>query len=685
MGEASIDIRLWFVALVIAFGFGRVDFTKNRAPRNEDVPNAPPETCKSPDHAFGQHLSLDMKGISSSLLDSEDSLLKSISDAADMLGLNLISSSCQKLSMQQYSCIGALQKAQISVQTWPRSSAIAVDLFIEGSMSLVPAVDVLKKALHADGDDIISFWSIDYRGESVNNRHTDLYHFSLNSMISKVKKELLSTEFNGHKLDIWELLDIDSTVTYEAAVAHNLQEGDPRWTNDELAPTIKDVYLDGQTIATNDEADSPSLEAFVHPGMMTQEHPKHIAILGGIASILSQILKHQAESVTFFQPEEALVDSVREFLPEIYNCSDLVGRADSCLDDKTVTWVKEAPNSWFNERYGETDTKNQPQVMFDVAYTQIALPSEAADLSTYVEPLMKALSPDGVLVISLGRAPTVLHPKGDVGYYASHEKLFRVLEELPEIENMKIYEEDFTLADTSREIVPRSFLVVCKSTSCQQRFNAAPEVIDSQLEERLVGSKSGKPVLEYYDGARHASFQVVPKAYESVYCRRDPMPFECAYRTLDFSKLLFEFDHDPEKSSFEISESGVFATVDIPEGSFIMAKGLAQSLQVPDSTMKAVQDLDTEGMARFLQYDGVFGHSSNFSEKRFLEIGPSHLIRSVDSEKKANIGRWFPSRQQPTFSPVYDRHSGSFDVFMVATKAIPKGGELLKLSHMWED
>jgi hypothetical protein len=62
--------------------------------------------------------------------------------------------------------------------------------------------------------------------------------------------------------------------------------------------------------------------------------------------------------------------------------------------------------------------------------------------------------------------------------------------------------------------------------------------------------------------------------------------------------------------------------------------------------------------------------------------------RTVETEEEANIGRWIPPHPQgrrPKFSPVYERHRLSFDVFAVATKDIPKGTELLKYKNMWVD
>lgn len=71
-----------------------------------------------------------------------------------------------------------------------------------------------------------------------------------------------------------------------------------------------------------------------------------------------------------------------------------------------------------------------------------------------------------------------------------------------------------------------------------------------------------------------------------------------------------------------------------------------------------------------------------------VEVGASYLIRSVENRDEANIGRWIPPHpkgRRPKYSPVYERHRLSFDVFAVATKDIRKGTELQKYKGMWDE
>ena len=85
-----------------------------------------------------------------------------------------------------------------------------------------------------------------------------------------------------------------------------------------------------------------------------------------------------------------------------------------------------------------------------------------------------------------------------------------------------------------------------------------------------------------------------------------------------------------------------------------------------------------------------FGHESKAkgTQRTLVEIGASYLIEEVTSKEDANVGRWIPPHpegRRPKYSPVYERHRLSFDVFAVATKDIPKGAELFKYKGMWEE
>jgi hypothetical protein len=187
---------------------------------------------------------------------------------------------------------------------------------------------------------------------------------------------------------------------------------------------------------------------------------------------------------------------------------------------------------------------------------------------------------------------------------------------------------------------------------------------------------------------------------------------ECAYRGLDLDKELFEFvPGDDEASAFEIrptktvGEDGkevdgaaVYAKVDMPEGSYIMPTHLAASFEVSDDSMENIRGeptKDVEGLGKptviedFIEFVDEHGHPSlqEGSGRNFVEIGGSFLMRTAGEEKEANLRRWIPAHPdgRPKWSPVYDRHRHSFDVFLVASRDIKAGEEILKPSTLWKE
>jgi hypothetical protein len=185
-------------------------------------------------------------------------------------------------------------------------------------------------------------------------------------------------------------------------------------------------------------------------------------------------------------------------------------------------------------------------------------------------------------------------------------------------------------------------------------------------------------------------------------------PFECDYRHLDFSKPIFEYnfeneDENPfkvtadwkgEGDDKEITQTHVFAKVNIPKGSYIMPEHLASSLTLSEKAIENLRDNIGYGgvtvIEDFVAFIDEFGHKSKSegTNRTLVEVGASYLIRAVENKEEANVGRWIPPHpegRRPKYSPVYERHRLSFDVFAVATEDIPAGGELLKYTGMWDE
>jgi len=451
-------------------------------------------------------------------------------------------------------------------------------------------------------------------------------------------------------------------------------------------------------------------EAVVHPAMFAHPDPKNVVIVGGgEGSILCEVLKHKTvEKATMIELDAMLIELSRKYLPAFSDCSDFEGRAENCFDDELVTVLHEDGIEWFVDRYGP-EPSQKPVDPIDVIVVDVLYPEDSTTRSDKVyrdanfwSSLMKSLSGDGVLAIVVGKAPNIHDPKPDLGVYKHREALFNILEELPEVAGMFVYEEAHAGFEE-----PHSFLAVCKNANCRSRWYAESDAIDFQIYERIVRTKSKERALVHFDGSTQRSYQVPPKAWETVYCRREPTPFECAYRWLDTTKELHDYViGDQEASSFEVKattgdngevQTQVFATVNISKGSYIMPEHLASSFIISDQSI-ANLEINTKVagtgnvtiIADLLEFIDDYGHPSGAEGigLNIVEVGASYMIRTVENKEDANVGRWVPphpSGSRPVYSPVYERHRLSFDVFLVATKDIAKGEEILKYTGMWDE
>jgi len=402
--------------------------------------------------------------------------------------------------------------------------------------------------------------------------------------------------------------------------------------------------------------------------------------------------------------DEELVQIVKEHMPYLSDCTNLVGRANDCFADPISRLIIQDGKEYFQQQNDQGISNQFDVVIMDALEPELESPIAQGlyEMKT-LDNIFQSLTDEGILIIQIGRAPTLLDPRPDIGYNAPREQLFQKMESLPDVQAMFVYEDAHSGFNE-----PRAFMVVCKSSSCRARFYATADEMDYLIYDRIVRTNSKARALSYFDGVTHLGYQVAPKAWETIYCRREPTPFECSYRFLDFKAPLMEYNMDDEsKGAFLVTadyaageedskstpQTHVWANVDIPKGAYIMAEHLASSLQLSYQSIENLQQNMQYGgvtvIGDFVDFVKEYGHDSQSkgSARRLVEIGASYFIQAVDSESDANVGRWIPPHPQgirPKYSPVYERHRLSFDVFMVATKDIPKGTELKRYSLMWE-
>ena len=437
----------------------------------------------------------------------------------------------------------------------------------------------------------------------------------------------------------------------------------------------------------------------------------HYLVGGGEGATLKEVLKHKTvQSVTMVEIDEEVIQIVKQYMPDLSDCTDLLDRANDCFADPATHLIIQDAQVYFQQQHDQGITDQFDVVIVDALEPEMGSPVAQGlydpEIGT-MKHILESLTDEGILAIQIGRAPTILDPRPDIGFNAPREQLFQTLEGLPQVQAMFVYEDAHSGFNE-----PRAFMVVCKSSSCRARFYATADEMDYFIYDRIGRTHSQHRALKYFDGVTHLGYQVAPKAWETIYCRREPTPFECAYRFLDFKAPLMEYNiEDESKGAFlvtadyqpegedasvqgkEITQTHVWANVDIPKGAYIMAEHLASSLQLSHQSIANLQqNLQYGGVTvieDFVDFVREYGHDSQAkdSARRLVEIGASYFILAVEDESEANVGRWIPPHPmgvRPKYSPVYERHRLSFDVFMVATKDIPKGTELKRFSKMWE-
>lgn len=662
----------------------------------------------------GQHLLVDMKNLDAGFLNSEERLARAMQDSVIAGGLTMLSYHCHSLHPAGVSCVGVLLESHISFHTWPDEGVITLDMFTTSEKPLLPVLPSIKElfgiprvnAETGEKEEVVTVWSHELRGFRTEDARK-VHHLDGNSDISKYvtsplevvyKEHVLNMKTEYSRIDIWDVKERDETPGYEDGLRLGLAPQDPRWFSNEYASPSRLLFLDG-VLHMDNQTDRVFHETLVHPAMFAHPSPKSVGILGGgDGGSLREVLKHKSVTdVTMVELDEKVVSVSKEYLPTISNCSDIIGSKSNCFDDNRLSLVFSDAFAYVKENFGAKGSNGK----FDVLIADLNQPEnqdEYTDADT-VNAIVDSLTPMGVLAIFAGDAPMIVDPRADKGMHRKREALTKLLEANPKIASIFVYEDaQAGYAD------PKAFLVACRDASCRKQWYGQVDEINYRVYDRLQPMKSKKPALIQFDGATQRSYQVPPRAWESIYCRREPEPFECAYRGLDMTKELFEYyPGNEEGSAFVIRESNegaeddaaVYATVDIPEGSYIMPSHLAASLEVSeDSAKESNGTAHTEGVGEadvltdFVGYIYEHGHAArDGSGKIYVEIGGSQVMRESKDASEVNIRRWVPAHPdggRPKYSPVYDRHRHSFDVFLVASRDIKAGEEIVKPEGLWD-
>jgi spermidine synthase len=694
-------------------GTGATDRRGEVGSRGVDVTGVTSEDQEEMHQPAGQHLLVDIKNVNAEFLNSEERLAHAMVETVNAAKLTLLSYHCHALEPAGVSCVGVLLESHISFHTWPEEGVITLDLFTCGPNNLMPVVPIIEELFgvprEGSSDKVQTMWSHELRGfrdHEARKAHyldlsSDLSWYVTSPLEMLVKEEVVSVQTPFQRIDIWDILEVGETPSYEDMKKHNLQPGDPRLLTSELASPDRLLFLDGK-LQSFKHTDHEFHESLVHPAMFAHPNPTRVAIIGGgEGATLREVLKHKTvKRVSMVEIDEQMIQVAREYLPFFNDCSDLVNATANCFDDPRADVIVEDAQKWFLSRYA-TKESAEGQEKFEVVILDAMNPEEdnpnSKGLFTnpeFVSAALNSLTDDGVIVINAGTAPTIHDPAPSKGVYAQREVLFQSLENHPDTQAMLVYEESHCGFNE-----PHSFLLICKSHSCRKQWYAGADAIDFQIYERIVTTHSKERALKHFDGSTQYTFQFPPKAWETVYCRREPQPFECAFRGLDVKAELRELREDPEESDFYIKQVsdddiGIFASKPIKKGDYIMPEALASSFVISEESKKNLLETtqvmgggNTVVLDDFLAFVDKHGHESVAEGigQTIVEVGGTFLIRSVPDKADSNIDRMIPRPERiPTYSPVYERNRRSFDVFLVASRDIAKGEEILKYDGLWD-
>jgi len=316
----------------------------------------------------------------------------------------------------------------------------------------------------------------------------------------------------------------------------------------ELFQANRVIFLDGilQSLSRGNEAYH---EALVQPAMFAHPNPKRVAIIGGgEGATLREALKHKSvDLVRMIDIDEIMCkESARLLYPAWNSCDDFEGSTiNSCFDDPRADVRYEDALAFFIQRFNTTtndnyhyqqmtnnqedsiteDTEKLDVIIMDALDPQDQIPFAEILYQDYVywQSLYNALTDDGILVAQLGDAPDNEDPAEDHNEQKNRVLVLKTLQKIGFV-SMHVYEESHCdFGD------PWTFLIACKSINCRKHWYRSSAEIELDIHKRIMRSKSGVPLLKYFDGNTMSSYHNPHKGIESVYCKGIPTPKECIF------------------------------------------------------------------------------------------------------------------------------------------------------------
>mmetsp|Transcript_12427 Transcript_12427/g.18221 ORF Transcript_12427/g.18221 Transcript_12427/m.18221 type:complete len:859 (-) Transcript_12427:147-2723(-) len=655
----------------------------------------------------GQHLLVDMKGLEAAFLNSEERLAHAMVEVVNEASLTLLSYHCHALLPSGVSCVGVLLESHVSFHTWPSAGVITLDLFTCGNNCLLPVVPIIERLFSipaSPNEKPQIVWSHQLRGFR-NGNSSPLSTWDSTSILATLdmeyKEQIASKQTNFQRIDIYDIISarFNTREEYELSLAKD----DSYYSqNPDFFSPDRVVLLDG-ILQSRRKGENAYHESLVHPAMFAHSNPQRVAIVGGgEGATLREVLKHKSvREVVMIEIDQEMVSVSRQYLPEWSDCSDLVGSSDWCGDDKRSTLFYEDAMQWFISRY--LDTENIKDELFDVIIMDAIDPNDHNEFSDvlynnndYLTSLYNGLSEDGILVAQIGETPGVGSPAEVNTAFKNRSILIEHLSRLG-FQTMHVYGQNHGGYHATW-----NNLLAGKSLTTRSKWYENAAETNLQISQRLVRSKSGSTMLRYFDGSTMERFQLPGRDIEDVFCRQIPVPEDCSHR--GFNRQIPNFNgHMLEVKQSTVSESagrGLFATVDIPKGSYISAESAGHSVHFKPNTYALIEEMELcvttvlDAVYFYMHGYGVqvhhLGEKSNVVDSSILTFmnhgcngtyNHAHLGYNCElHEFTADVSK-MPDEyeeERSVFSPVRDRNNPFWITSLdLTTRDISAGDELL--------
>ncbi|CAB9507856.1 Polyamine aminopropyltransferase [Seminavis robusta] len=588
---------------------------------NEEHPSDPSieqneEEEESEHEPAGQHLLVDIENLEGAFLNSKERLARAMMDLVDLSGLTMLSYHCHELEPAGVSCAGVLLESHVSFHTWPAEGVITLDLFTCGPASLVPYIPVVQRLFSIgksptfEGEEVEPphmLWSYKRRGfrneEVYDAAGGDMYNYLLGVMEFENKTQIAAVKTDFQDVEIFDLIHprFRTVEQYQKSISN---DGSYESKHPELFLPDRIVYLDG-VMQSRRYGEAAYHESLVHPAMFANPNPEYVAIIGGgEGATLREVLKHDTlKQVIMIEIDKGMVDMSKKYLPDWNYCGNIAGSTESCFDDPRATVYYQDAIQWFIDHYSPgKESGKEPKL--DVIIMDALDPGNNVDFSdllfdneAFAKALHNSLNDGGVFIAQTGEAANLEDPS-KMNSRERYEFIFKTRLAEAGFQTMKEYED----AHGGFNGV-WSFFAAFVNSSTKSRWHANEAEINLAIRKRMRSTTAGKSPLVYFDGATMQSYQYPSKAAEVVFCRTVPDAFGCN-RTHGIDPRIYDVptsDLEVKASLVDSAKHGVFAKVDIVEGSYLAIKEQTRDIFIPPSTYELIYN--------FTQHPAGYQHS----------------------------------------------------------------------------